>query len=125
MDLLAVLAPLAQSPVNVTIPPLNLTVVLSRLVALIPLIGGYLLAREGRGNLLWEVLAVTLLVLATVVPVEPKLESLPNILSDLVSRYPVALLLLGLAFVRDGGIKMILGLALMVFSGLLLLPRVA
>lgn len=125
MDLLAVLAPLAQSPVNVSIPPLNLTLVLSRLVALIPLIGGYLLAREGRGNLLWEVLAVTLLVLATVVPVEPKLESLSNILSDLVSRYPVALLLLGLAFVRDGGIKMILGLALMVFSGLILLPRVA
>jgi hypothetical protein len=125
MDLLAVLAPLAQSPVNVTIPPLSLTVVLSRLFALIPLIGGYLLAREGKGNLLWEVLAVTLLVLATVVPVEPKLEGLPNILSDLVSRYPVALLLLGLAFVRDGGIKMILGLALMVFSGLILLPRVA
>lgn len=125
MDLLALLAPLAQSPVNVTIPPLNLTVVLSRVIALIPLIGGYLLAREGRGNVVWEVAAVTLLVLATVVPVEPKLENLPGILSDLVSRYPVALLLLGLAFVRDGGLKMILGLVLMVVSGLILLPRIA
>jgi hypothetical protein len=124
MDLLAVLAPLAQSPVNVSIPPLNLTSVLSRVIALIPLIGGYLLAREGRGNLVWEVMAVTLLVLATVVPPEPSLESLPGIVTTLIGRYPVALLLLGLAFVRDGGMKMILGLVLMVVSGLILLPRV-
>ena len=125
MDHLALFAPLAQSPGNVSIPPINATLIISRVIALIPLIGGYLLAREGRGNLVWELLAVTLLVLATVVPLEVTLEKLPSIATDLISRYPIVLLLLGLAFVRDGGLKMIVGLVLMVVSGLIFLPRLA
>jgi len=125
MDLLAVLAPLAQAPVNVNIPPLNLTLILSRLVTIVPLIAGYLLAREGRGKLIWEIPAVLLLTLATVTIAEPNINTtnLPRIVNDFVNRFPVALLLLGLAFVRDGGFKMIVGLLLMVVSGLLL-PRI-
>ena len=124
MDLLAVLAPLAQSPVNVNIPPIDLTVVVSRLVTLVPLIAGYLLAREGRGKLIWEIPAVLLLTLATVTIAEPNITTanLPGIVNEFIRRFPVALLLLGLAFVRDGGFKMIVGLFLMVVSGLLL-PR--
>ncbi|HKA12112.1 MAG TPA: hypothetical protein VKI99_16750 [Candidatus Dormibacteraeota bacterium] len=124
MDLLAVLAPLAQSPVNVNIPPVDLTLILSRLVTLVPLIAGYLLAREGRGKLVWEIPAVLLLTLATVTIAEPAINmtNLPRIINDFINRFPVALLLLGLAFVRDGGFKMIVGLLLMVVSGLLL-PR--
>ena len=124
MDLLAVLAPLAQSPVNVNIPPVDLTLILSRLVTLVPLIAGYLLAREGRGKLVWEIPAVLLLTLATVTIAEPTINmtNLPRIINDFINRFPVALLLLGLAFVRDGGFKMIVGLLLMVVSGLLL-PR--
>ena len=126
MDLLAVLAPLAQAPVNVNIPPLNLTLILSRLVTIVPLIAGYLLAREGRGKLIWEIPAVLLLTLATVTIAEPNINTtnLPRIANDFINRFPVALLLLGLAFVRDGGFKMIVGLLLMVVSGLLL-PRIA
>jgi len=125
MDLLAVLAPLAQAPVNVNIPPLNLTLILSRLVTIVPLIAGYLLAREGRGKLIWEIPAVLLLTLATVTIAEPNINTtnLPRIVNDFINRFPVALLLLGLAFVRDGGFKMIVGLLLMVVSGLLL-PRI-
>jgi len=124
MDLLAVLAPLAQSPVNLNIPPVDLTLILSRLVTLVPLIAGYLLAREGRGKLVWEIPAVLLLTLATVTIAEPAINmtNLPRIINDFINRFPVALLLLGLAFVRDGGFKMIVGLLLMVVSGLLL-PR--
>jgi len=126
MDLLAVLAPLAQAPVNVNIPPLNLTLIVSRLVTIVPLIAGYLLAREGRGKLIWEIPAVLLLTLATVTIAEPNINTtnLPRIVNDFINRFPVALLLLGLAFVRDGGFKMIVGLLLMVVSGLLL-PRIA
>lgn len=124
MDLLAVLAPLAQSPVNVNIPSIDLTLVVSRLVTLVPLIAGYLLAREGRGKLIWEIPAVLLLTLATVTIAEPNITTanLPGIVDEFIKRFPVALLLLGLAFVRDGGLKMIVGLFLMVVSGLLL-PR--
>lgn len=124
MDLLAVLAPLAQSPVNVNIPPVDLTVIVSRLVTLVPLIAGYLLAREGRGKLVWEIPAVLLLTLATVTITEPTINmtNLPRIVNDFINRFPIALLLLGLAFVRDGGFKMIVGLLLMTVSGVLL-PR--
>jgi len=125
MDLLVVLAPLAQSPVN--IPPLSQSVVtqiLTRLVAIVPLIAAYLLAREGRGKLVWEVAAVLLLVLATVTIGESTVtsESVSRDITAFIDRLPVALLLLGLAFVRDGGFKMVVGLLMMVVSGLLL-PR--
>ncbi|HKA49251.1 MAG TPA: hypothetical protein VKK19_06630 [Candidatus Dormibacteraeota bacterium] len=124
MDLLAVLAPLAQSPVSVNVPPVDLTVIVSRLVTLVPLIAGYLLAREGRGKLVWEIPAVLLLTLATVTITEPTINmtNLPRIVNDFINRFPIALLLLGLAFVRDGGFKMIVGLLLMAISGVLL-PR--
>ena len=125
MHLLVVLAPLAQSPVN--IPPLSQSVVtqiLTRLVAIVPLIAAYLLAREGRGKLVWEVAAVLLLVLATVTIGETAItsESVSKDITEFINRLPVALLLLGLAFVRDGGFKMVVGLLMMVVSGLLL-PR--
>jgi len=124
MDLLAVLAPLAQSPVSVNVPPVDLTVIVSRLVTLVPLIAGYLLAREGRGKLVWEIPAVLLLTLATVTITEPTINmtNLPRIVNDFINRFPIALLLLGLAFVRHGGFKMIVGLLLMAISGVLL-PR--
>ena len=69
MDLLVVLAPLAQS--TVSIPPVNvsptlITDTLSRLLVIVPLIAGYLLAREGKGKLVWEISAVLMLVLATI-----------------------------------------------------------
>ncbi len=124
MELLIFLATPAQSPVNVSIPEFNPVLILTRLLTIVPLIGGYMLAREGRGKLLWEVSAVLLLVLATVTITATNItvESLPTILNAILNRLPVALLLLGLAFVRDGGFKMIVGLLLMVVSGLLL-PR--
>jgi hypothetical protein len=105
------------------LPNFDLNTIVVRLVALIPLIGGYLLSREGRGNLLWEILAVLLLVLATVVPVEVTYNGLPSLVNSFLSRAPVALLLIGLAFVRDGGWKMIVGLILIIVSGLVLLPH--
>jgi hypothetical protein len=117
------LMPVLASPVNINLPSLDLTTILIRLIALIPLVGGFLLAREGRGNLLWEILAVLGLVLATVVPAEVTLDSVPGILNAFLARTPVALLLIGLAFVRDGGFKMIVGLTLIIVSGLVLLPR--
>jgi len=103
---------------------LNAGEVLLRLVALLPLVGGYLLAREGRGNLLFEVLAVLLLVLATVIPFEPAASvTLTSILEAFVSRWPVMVFLLGLAFIRDGGYKIVLGVVLMAVSGLILIPH--
>ncbi len=125
MHLLVVLAPLAQTPVS--IPPLSQSVVtqiLTRLVAIVPLIAAYLLAREGRGKLVWEIAAVLLLVLATVTIGETAItsESVSKDITEFINRLPVALLLLGLAFVRDGGFKMVVGLLMMVVSGLLL-PR--
>jgi len=110
---------------TVTLPPfeqLDLGSVLIRLVGLLPLIGGYLLAREGKGNLLFEVCAVLLLVLATVIPFEPTSGlTLQTILNDFVSKWPVMVFLLGLAFVRDGGWKIVLGVVLMAVSGLVLI----
>ena len=110
---------------TVTLPPfeqLDLGSVLLRLVGLLPLIGGYLLAREGKGNLLYEVCAVLLLVLATVIPFEPTSGlTLQTILNDFVSKWPVMVFLLGLAFVRDGGWKIVLGVGMMAVSGLLII----
>jgi hypothetical protein len=127
MDLLVVLAPLAQSTVSippVSVSPSLITDTLSRLLVIVPLIAGYLLAREGKGKLVWEISAVLLLVLATVTIGEANItaDNLPKIMNLFIGRLPVALLLLGLAFVRDGGLKMVIGLLLMVVSGLLL-PR--
>jgi len=101
---------------------LDVGAVLLRLVGLIPLVGGYLLAREGKGNLLFEVAAVLLLVLATVIPVEPSAGlTLQTVLDDFISRWPVMVFLLGLAFIRDGGWKIILGVVMMAVSGLLII----
>src|SRR5215471_14016699 len=102
---------------------LDLGQVLLRLVGLLPLIGGYLLAREGKGNLLFEVAAVLLLVLATVIPFPSPNSSLSiqNLLDLFVSRWPVMVFLLGLAFIRDGGWKIVAGVAMMGVSGLLII----
>ena len=127
MDLLVVLAPLAQSTVSippVSVSPTLITDTLSRLLVIVPLIAGYLLAREGKGKLGLEISAVLMLVLATVTIGEANVtaENLPKLVNLFIGRLPVALLLLGLAFVRDGGLKMVVGLLLLVVSGLLL-PR--
>ncbi|HXM57578.1 MAG TPA: hypothetical protein VOB72_19420 [Candidatus Dormibacteraeota bacterium] len=106
-----------------TFPTLDLASVILRLVALLPLVGGYLLAREGKGNLLWEVLAVLLLVLATVVPVSFTTDSLSTVLTAYIDRWPVMVFLLGLAFVRDGGARIVIGVILMAVSGLIFLPH--
>jgi len=109
--------------VNIGLPSIDLQGTLMKALVLLPLVGGFLLAREGRGNLLFEISAVLLLVLATLVPITTTtLPDLNDLLSGLLMRLPVALLLLGLAFVRDGGLRMILGLILIVVSGLILLP---
>ena len=106
-----------------TFPTLDIASVLLRLLALLPLAGGYLLAREGKGNLLWEVLAVLLLVLATVVPLSFTTDSLSTILTAYLNRWPVMVFLLGLAFIRDGGVRIVIGIVLMAVSGLIFLPR--
>src|SRR5215469_3266877 len=109
--------------VNIGLPSIDLQSTLVKALVLLPLVGGFLLAREGRGNLLFEISAVLLLVLATLVPITTTtLPDLNDLLSGLLMRLPVALLLLGLAFVRDGGLRMMLGLILIVVSGLILLP---
>lgn len=113
---------------TVTLPSLDqvdLTQTLLRLLVLLPLAGGYLLAREGKGNLLFEVVAVLLLVLATAIPFGsvPKLTA-QTILTDFVDRWPIMVFLLGLAFVRDGGFRIVIGVVLMAVSGLILIPRV-
>jgi len=110
---------------SITLPSLDqldLGQVLLRLVGLLPLIGGYLLAREGKGNLLFEVIAVLLLVLATVIPFQSSGSlSLQTILDDFVSRWPVMVFLLGLAFIRDGGWRIVAGVVMMGVSGLLII----
>jgi hypothetical protein len=106
-----------------TLPALDPTSVFVRLLALAPLVGGYLLAREGKGNLLWEVTAVLLLVLATVIPFSPGTATIDSVINSFLSRWPVMVFLLGLAFIRDGGYKIFLGVILMAVSGLILLPR--
>lgn len=109
--------------VNIGLPSIDLSATLVKGLALLPLVGGFLLAREGRGNLLFEIFAVLLLVLATLVPItSTSLPDANSLVSAFVTRLPVALLLLGLAFVRDGGLRMIVGLILIVVSGLILLP---
>ncbi len=120
------LAHVLQTTVQLpTLDQLDLNQVLIRLLALLPLAGGYLLAREGKGNLLFEVLAVLLLVLATAIPFGSVANvTLNSILSDFVARWPVMVFLLGLAFVRDGGLRMVVGIVLMAVSGLILIPRV-
>lgn len=112
-----------QSTLQFPAPDLDLTQILIRLIALLPLVGGYLLAREGKGNLLFEVLAVVLLVLATVVPATFTSDSLTTVLEAFLSRWPIMVFLLGLAFVRDGGHRIVLGVIMMALSGLILIPR--
>lgn len=124
MHLLILLQAATPGPtVNLNFPPVDVGLVLVRLIAIAPLIGGYLLAREAKQNLALEIGAVVLLVLATIIPVDLTTSSLPELLNNLLSRWPVAVILIGLAFVRDGGMKMILGLLLVVLTGLLVLPR--
>ena len=112
-----------SEPIPITFPTIDVPAIILRLVLLLPLVGGYLLAREGRGNLLWEVLAVALLVLATVIPVTVTSDSFSTIMTAWLDRWPVMVFLIGLAFVRDGGFKIVLGVILMAVSGLILIPR--
>ena len=105
--------------VTVSVPAINVTIWLVRLLALIPLIGGFLLTRESKGNIYWEILSVVLIVLATVVPAAPTISGLGDIIVAFFNRLGVLALLLGFAFVRDGGMRMIVGLMLVVMSGLL------
>ncbi len=115
---------LAPALVSVSLPiSISPQTVGLRVFLLLPLIGGYLLAREGKGNLVLEILAVLLLVLATVVPTAPPPSTfnLGIILNNFVARLPAALFLLGLAFVRDGGLKLLIGIALIVLA-LITLP---
>ncbi len=109
--------------VSISLPTVDPSSVLLRLVALLPLIGGYMVARESRGSLPLEIIAVVLLVLATAIPPTVTATTVSSLGPAIVARLPAALLLLGLAFVRDGGFKMIVGLALMAVSGLILLPQ--
>ncbi|HZV50353.1 MAG TPA: hypothetical protein VFD49_11360 [Candidatus Dormibacteraeota bacterium] len=113
----------AAQPVNLSLPAVDGSSILLRLIALLPLIGGYMVAREGRGRLPFEVIAVIFLVLATTIPPTATMATLPSLGPAILGRLPVVLLLLGFAFVRDGSFKMIVGLALIAISGLLLLPR--
>ncbi len=113
----------AVTLVSVNLPTIDPGSVLLRLAALLPLIGGYMVARESRGSLPLEIIAVVLLVLATAIPPTVNATVLPSLGPAILDRLPAALLLLGLAFVRDGGFKMIVGLALMAVSGLILLPQ--
>ncbi|SRR6266540_930890 len=121
---MSLIADFLQSTLQLPAPAeLDVTQVLIRLIALLPLVGGYLLAREGRGNLLLEVVAVLLLVLATVVPATFTSDSVSAILTAFLERWPVMVFLLGLAFVRDGGFKIVLGVVMMAVSGLILIPH--
>jgi hypothetical protein len=117
------LADVLQTTVQLPNPQIDLTAILLHLLALMPLVGGYLLAREGRGNLLFEVAAVLLLVLATVVPLNPDSTTINTIWDAFLSKWPLMLFLLGLAFVRDGGYKIFIGIVLMAISGVILLPH--
>lgn len=121
MDMLSVLMVMGQA--TLSLPTVDLPAVLLRLVQLLPLIGGYMVAREGRGNVGLEIIAVVLLVLATIIPPSVNMTSLPTLGPTVVDRLPAVLLLLGLAFVRDGGVKMLIGLMLLALSGLILLPQ--
>jgi hypothetical protein len=123
MDIYTVQLAASPTPIAFPLPTLNIPAIGVRLLTLLPLIGGYLMAREGKGNLLWETLGVVLLVLATVVPPIVTQDSVQGIFVDLLNRLPIAVLLLGIAFMRDGGAKMIVGIAMMVVAFLLLLPR--
>lgn len=117
------LADVLQTTVQIPSPQLDVTGILLHLLALMPLVGGYLLAREGRGNLLFEVCAVLLLVLATVVPLSPEATTINTIWDAFLGRWPLMMFLLGLAMIRDGGYKIFIGVVLMAVSGLILLPR--
>jgi hypothetical protein len=117
------LARFLETTVQIPTPQVDVTAVLLHLLALLPLVGGYLLAREGKGNLLFEVAAVLLLVLATVVPLAPETTTFNSVLDAFLTRWPLMVFLLGLAFVRDGGYKIVLGVVLMAISGLILLPH--
>lgn len=108
----------------VKLPPPDASAVLVGLLGLLPLAGGYLLARESKGNLLFEVGAVVLLVLATVVPFDlTRSSDWMLVLKDFLARWPVMLFLLGLAFVRDGNYRIVIGVVLMAVSGLVLVPH--
>jgi hypothetical protein len=118
-----VLARFLETTVQIPAPQVDVTTILLHLLALLPLVGGYLLAREGKDNLLFEVIAVLLLVLATVVPLTPETTTINAVLDQFLARWPLMVFLLGLAFVRDGGYKIVVGVVLMAISGLILLPR--
>lgn len=125
MYLLVVLQAVSPSPpISFGFPNVDVGLVLVRLAAISPLIVGYLLAREAKQNLALEAGAVVLLILATIVPTDLATVSFSRLLSDLVSRWPAAVILFGLAMVRDGGMKMIIGLLIVVLTGLLVLPSV-
>lgn len=120
VDFLAGSVTIPLPGINAAIDPQELLV---RLLVLVPLVGGYILARESRGkHLLLEVVAVVLLVLATVVPVHLSVAELAVTWNAFLGRWPMILFLMGLSFVRDGGFKMGIGIALLAFSGYIILP---
>ncbi|HLH71145.1 MAG TPA: hypothetical protein VKY90_19510 [Candidatus Dormibacteraeota bacterium] len=113
----------STQPISIGLPPVDGSSVFLRVVVLLPLIGGYMVAREGKGVLPLEIIAVVFLTLATAIPPTTTMATLPSLGPSILNHLPVGLLLLGFAFVRDGKFKMIFGLVLIAVSGLILLPR--
>lgn len=115
-----------SSSITVPLPGLTTGVdfgaLLLKAVFVAPLIGGYLLAREAKGNIFKELLGVALFVLATVVPATPDQVQLNIIWSTFLSRWPIVVFLFGLTMVQDKGFKAIIGVAVMAISGYLAIP---
>lgn len=82
-------------------------------IPLLLVVGGWLLARESRNKFLTEIVAASLLVAATVIPSGVFNAGLfLQLLSNIVHGAPVILILVGLAWVADKGIKAVPGAAL-------------
>jgi hypothetical protein len=113
----------STQPISFGLPTVDGSSIFLRVIVLLPLIGGYMVAREGKGILPLEIIAVVFLTLATAIPPTTTMATLPSLGPSILHHLPVGLLLLGFAFVRDGRFKMIFGLVLIAVSGLILVPR--
>lgn len=104
--------------------PINTSALILQIAVTAPIVGGFLLAREShRTGWYFEIAAVVLLVIATAIPASFSGDVLKVITDTLAVRWPLMAFLLGLAWIRDGGIKIIPGVILAVVSGYIAIPH--
>jgi hypothetical protein len=102
--------------INLPLPSVNLGAHFLQFVVAAPFVGGYLLARESKGNIYMEAASIALLEVAVIVPATFDVNTLTTLLFNMTTRWPIMLFVLGFAFIIDRNWKIIPGVVMVLVA---------